>query len=327
MRESLFELCSNFIENRNVVRDAFPWESTYIYPVCAAIHMNKRRKANEEQLRYCRDILKEKTGIFSNFRSNAKLAMIAMLAVDDNPEGKMDRALQVYDSLKQYFWSSQYLPVASIVIADAVELSQYSTIAARTRHIYDLMKNEHPFLTSGEDSVFAAMLALSNLTDEQVVERTERCYRLLKSEFFTSNAVQALSFVLALSDGKEQDNCSATIELFRGLKAKGYKYGTNYELATLGVLATLPAERSAVMADIMEVDDFLSKQKGYGVFSIGRKQRIMHAGMIVTSDYTGASETMKNVAIGSTISMVAAQQAAMCAAVAAASAAANCDGN
>lgn len=322
MRASLSSLCGSFIENRDIVKSAFAWESTYLYPVCAAIFIDKRRKANIDQLESCKKLLKAQTGVFSNFRSTAKLAMIAMMAVDGNPDQKLTQALQVYDALKEHFWGSQYLPVASMMIADMVEPDRYGEIAARTRHIYELMKNEHPFLTSGEDSVFAAMLALSDLPDEQIVEETEHCYRLLKPEFFSGNAVQSLSHVLALSEGRAEDKCNATMELYGSLKAKGYKYGTDYELATLGVLATLPADRSAVMTDIMEADDFLADQKGYGFFGIGRKQRLMHAGMIVTSDYMGQSGAMQTAAIGGTISLIAAQQAAMCAAIAASSAAA-----
>lgn len=58
-----------------------------------------------------------------------------------------------------------------------------------------------------------------------------------------------------------------------------------------------PADQAAVMADIMEVDDFLSTQKGYGFSGIGRKQRIMNAGLIVTSDYIGQSDAMHTAAI------------------------------
>ncbi len=322
MRESLSALCSDFIENRDVVKEAFPWDSTYLYPVCAEIFTSRHRKASKERLHACRDLLKEQTGVFSNFRSTAKIAMIAMLAVDGNPEGKLNKALQVYNFLKEHFITSQYLPVASMVIADTVQPFRYDEIAARTRRIYELMKKEHPFLTSGEDCVFAALLALSDMTDEQITEETEHCYRLLKQQFFSSNAVQSLSHVLALGEGCAEDKCRTTIELFNALKANGYKYGTDYELATLGVLAMLPAEQSAVMADVMDVDDFLSGQKGYGFFGLGRRQRIMHAGMIVCGDYIGACDTMQNAAIGGTISLIAAQQVAMCAAIAATSAAA-----
>lgn len=326
MRESLSELCSSFIENRNIVKSVFSWENSYLYPVCAAIFTDKRKKADAAQLQYCKRLLKDQTGIFSNFRSTAKLAMIAMMAVSEESDEKLEHALRVYDALKEHFRGSQYLPVASMIIADMVEADRYDEIAARTRHIYNLMKNEHPFLTSAEDSVFAAMLALSDLTDEEVVMETEKCYHLLKPEFFSGNAVQSLSHVLALSAGSAEDKCRVTLELFRNLKAEGYKYGTDYELATLGVLATIPVDQEVVMADIMEVDDFLSAQKGYGIFGIGKKQRLMHAGMIVTSDYIGRSDAMHTAAIGGTISLIAAQQAAMCAAIAASGAAAASSG-
>ncbi len=324
MRASLHELCKNFINNRDTIKSAFGWESSYLYPVCAAVFTDKRQTADAERMKYCKDILKKQTGVFSNFRGNSKLAMISMLAVDSNPERKLEQSLRVYDALKEYFFSSQYLPVASIAIANLVEESRYDEIAARTRKIYDLMKKEHPFLTSSEDSVFAALLAVSGLTEEQVVQETENCYELLKADFFSGNAVQSLSHVLALGDGTPKEKCAKTIEMYQKLKENGYKYGTGYELATLGVLALLPEEPEVVMRDVMEVDDYLSKEKGYGLFGSGKKQRLMHAGMLVVSDYMESEDNlvMNSAAIGGTISLIAAQQAAMCAAIAASSAAA-----
>jgi len=274
MRESLQGLCKNFINNRDTVKSAFGWESNYLYPVCAAVFTDKRQTADAERMKYCKDILKKQTGLFSNFRGNSKLAMISMLAVDSNPERKMEQSLRVYDALKEYFFSSQYLPVASMAIANLVEESRYDEIAARTRKIYNLMKKEHPFLTSGEDSVFAALLAVSDLTEEQVVQETENCYDLLKGEFFSGNAVQSLSHVLALGDGTPEEKCRKTMEMYRKLKEKGYKYGTGYELATLGILALLPEETELIMRDVMEVDDYLSKEKGYGIFGVGKKTKI-----------------------------------------------------
>lgn len=324
MRASLHGLCENFINNRNTIKSTFGWENNYLYPVCAVVFIDKRKTVDAEQMKHCRDILKEKTGLFSNFRGNGKLAMISMLAVDSNPERKLEQSLRVYDMLKEYFFSSQYLPVASMAIANLVEESRYDEIAVRTRKIYNRMKKEHPFLTSSEDSVFAALLAVSSLTEEQVVQETENCYELLKKEFFSGNAVQSLSHVLALGEGTPEEKCRKTIEMYRKLKEKGYKYGTGYELATLGILALLPEEPELVMQDVMEVDDYLSKEKGYGFFGIGKKQRLMHAGMLVVSDYMESEKNlvMNSAAIGGTISLIVAQQAAMCAAIAASSAAA-----
>ncbi|MBP3333084.1 MAG: DUF4003 domain-containing protein [Clostridia bacterium] len=321
MRASLIELSESFIKNRDIIKQGFAWENSYLYPICAAIFTDKRKTADVERMKECRDILKSKNGIFSDFRGISMLPMMAMMASSDDPEKKLDRAMKVSQALKEHFWSSQFLPVASMIIADTVDEENYVKIAERTRKIYDLMKSEHPFLTSSEDSVFAAMLALSELSNQQIVGETEKCYNILKNEFYSANAVQSLSHVLALSQGSAEGKCRATLALFNDLKEKKHKYGTDYTLATLGVAAMLPTDIKYVMNDIIDVDDFLSGQKGYGFFGLDSKQRIMHAAMIVVSDYIGQSELMSGAVIESTLSLVAAQQAAMCAAIAASSAA------
>ncbi len=323
MRDTLSTFCKTFIENRDAIKSNFFWESDYLYPVCAAIFTQKRKLVNVEFMKQCRDILKEHTGIFSNFRSTGKLAMISMMAAEGNPEGRLNQALQVYDALKEHFISSQYLPVASMVLSTLVQPARYEEAAERTRRIYNLMKENHPFLTSVEDSVFASLLALSDLTDEQAVSEMEQCYQILKKEFFIGNALQSLSHVLALGEGSPEEKCSKTIQLYRMLKENGYKYGTDYELATLGVLALLPGELSEIAQDIMDADDYLAGQKGYGFFGLNRKQRLMHAGMLVAGDRIDGGENpmMGSAAISSAMSLIAAQQAAMCAAIAAAAAA------
>ena len=323
MNITLQTLCEDFIRNRDTVKAAFRWESSYIYPVCASIFTDRRVKADTDKLYKCRDILKARTGAFSNFRGNPRLAVISMMALEDAPEERLDRALRVFDSLRSHFSNSQYLPVASMVIAGLTEPGFYEECAARTRQIFELMRAEHPFLTSGEDSVFAALLALSELDEQAIVEQTECCYRILKGSFFSPNAVQSLSHVLALCDGDPEEKCARTLELQRAIRDRGCLYGTGYELATLGVLAMLPGSRDALVDDLVETDAFLSRQKGYGIFGPGKKMRLMHAGMIVTSDRMSVElpGTMQSVAMSAAISLAAAQQAALCAALAATAAA------
>lgn len=324
MRDSLLTLCNNFIYNRDAIKSFFHWENEYIYPVCAAVYVDKRRMVDVNYMSYCQNLLKANTGIFSSFRGNAKLALTAMLAVEGDPQVKMRQAFQVYELLKGHFFGSEYLTLAAMIIVNMTEPMQYQNIVARTRHIYDLMKAEHPFLTGGEDSVMAALLAMSSLTDEQVVQEMSACYQILKGSFFSGNAVQSLSHVLVLGEGSPQEKCGRTMELFRELKKRGCKYGTSYELATLGVLALLPVDLYQLVQDMLEVDAFLSGQRGYGFFGIGRAQRLMHAAMLVSSDYIdqGADLAMGPAAITGTISLIAAQQAALCAAITASSVAA-----
>ena len=327
MRSSLSNLCNSFIESRDTIKETFFWGSSYIYPVAAAVFVDKRVTADRERLEMCGDILKENTGLFSNFRNYVKLPMISMMAVSSDPEDKLKKALAVYELLKRHFFSSTYLPLASMTISDYIEPDHYEAVARRTRRIYDLMKQEHPFLTSGEDSVFAALLALSNASDEQIVLNTEQCFDILKPQFFSSNAVQSLSHVLALCEGDAEMKCGRAMDLFYKLKDQGYKYGTGYELATLGVLAMLPADLDTIANDIVEVAEFLADQRGYGILGMTKRQRLMHAGLIVTSDYLDQNTSMQAAAVSSTISLIIAQQTAMCAAIAASTAASNSANN
>ena len=322
MRTELLSLCQSFIENRDAVKSVYKMESAYLHPVCAIIFINNRIKADADRLAFCGRLLKENVGPFSSFRGISRPVTVSMLSVGE-PEKRMKDALDAYASLKKHFSSGAFLPLAAMLISDKVGESDLDSISERSRQVYDLMRSEHPFLTCGEDSVFAALIALSGQRPGDAITETERCYRLLKERFFSSNAVQSLSHVLAMCEGRAEDKCRRTIDLFDALKAQGMRYGTEYELATLGVLAMLPAEQSEIISDLAEVDAFLAAQKGYGFWGLGKRQRLMHAGMIVTSAHLPSNDLSESTMALSAqqAAIAAAQQAAICAAIAAQTAA------
>jgi len=322
MRAELYERCELFIQNRDIIKSEFAWETAYIYPLCAGLYAAKGVKAYPRNMRICQDLLKQKTGIFSNFRGVSKMATITTLSFSIDPNDTMERMLYVYGKLKEVFWGSEYLTVAASAITDLADPFEYDSIVQRTRTIYNRMKVAHPFLTSGEDSAFAALLALSGLNDEAIEQEMERCYNILKPDFWSGNAVQSLSHVLALGDDTAENKCRKATQLFLYLKEHGYKYGTNYELATLGTLILTNADIETLAQDMMDADDYLKKQKGFGAFGIGSKQRLMYAGMLVMCDYIPSVQTIKVAALSGVVSLIIAQQAAICASVAAASAAA-----
>lgn len=321
MNERTLARCKNLIKNKETMKSAFAWEDGLTHLACAGIFINKEQTANEEMLLQCKDILKRNTGIFSNFKSTAKPMIVAMLAANENPQLLMERGLKVHDLLKEEFMSSVYLPTAAMIIAQYADEARYAELAQRTRRIYKQMRADHPFLTSGEDSTFCALMALLDKPDEVLLGDAEECYKTLKSNFFSSNAVQSLSHVLAMCDGEPKIKCQRTMELFQKLKDAGHKYGTSYELPTLGVLAMADGNQDEIAAEMAEIDQWLSEQKGFGFFSsISAKQRLMYAGMIAQRDYIN-DKMMQGAAVNGVISLIVAQQAAMCAAITASAAA------
>ena len=323
MLSTLQERCELFIQNRDAVKSAFGWENTYIYPICASIFTSKNMTVDAARMKTCLELLKEKTGIFSNFRGADRMATVSMLCVSENPERQMEQMLTVYDSLKEVFWGSEYLALTASAIAQLAEPAEYQQIAQKTREIYNRMKAAHPLLTSGEDSAFAALLAMSGLDEAHIAQEMERCYEVLKPHFFSGNAVQSLSHVLALGEGRAEDKCGKTLELFDLLKNRGYKYGKGYELPTLGALAILDASASTLVDEIIEIDDYLKAQKGFGAFGVGAKQRLMYAGILAMNGRIPETHTIQTAALNGIVSLIIAQHVAMCASMAAASAAAS----
>lgn len=321
MRDTVQKNCELLIRYRDMIKPVFPWDGGLIHLACAGIYVMKDKNVDAGVLEQSGRILKEKLGVFSNFRGTARSPIAAMMAVSGDPENTLNNGITVYELLKKEFWSSSYLPLAAMVIARMAEQYDYGKVAERTRRIYERMRAEHPFLTSSEDSAFCAMSALSDKTDDELINDMEACYDLLKPEFFSGNAVQSLAHVLSLCGGTPEAKCRRTMELFRALKTAGRKYGTEYELPALGVLAMADASVEQMVQEILEIDTWLSAQKGFGFFgSVDKKQRLMYAGMLAQKEYICA-DVAQTAAVNSAVSLIVAQEAAMCAAIAASSAA------
>jgi len=318
MTNTLKQRCELFVKNRDIMKNNFKWDNSMLHPLCASLYTEKTLEVDAFKIKMCKEIIKNNTGIFSNFKSTPFLALATMLSFDENPEGKMQEILKIYEILKKEFRSSVYLPLSAFVISDMVEAFDYERVAKKAKDIYEKMKNEHPFLTSGEDCGFAVMIAMSNLSAHDAIEEMEKCYELLRSMFFSANAVQSISHTLALGEEDAKKKCNKVIDIFEKLKNKNCKYGTGVELSVLGMLAMTTDNIYQLTNDISEVNEFLLSCKGFGALSIGKTQRIMYAAILVAQEYKNqCSEHVMNMAtINSVTSIIIAQQVAITAVMA-----------
>lgn len=316
MTETLQTLARRFIEDRDAIRGAFKLENDYIYPVCAQIFLAADRSVDRERLEQCKALVKRTTGPFSSFRGNVRLPLLCMLAAGDDPEGRWARTQRCYALLKERFFASEYLALAALLLSGAVSEAALPDLAARGKGLYQRMKQEHPFLTGQEDSVFALLLAQSDRTDDELVEDMERCYGLLRERFHGGDGLQTASHVLALSREEPGDKAGRVISLFDAIEAAGGKYGKDRQLSILADLTLGQRPQEELVRDILDLDGFLATQKGYkGIFGMDRRTRTMHAAMLLSlADRQG--ELVNVAAQQATLAMIAAQQALMCAVIA-----------
>ncbi len=323
MRDEVRRRCELLIQNRDTMNEAFKWGSNLLNLSAAYMISSKEKRADVETLKLCKDLIKERTGVLSNFRGNSNCMVTAMLAVSQSAEKLLEDGLQAHGMLKEKLRDSAYLPMAAMSVARLAGKERYEEIVDRTKEIYDCIKKEHPFLTSAEDCSFCTLLALSEKSVEELMAEAERCYCFLTEHTrYPKNSVQSLSHVLALYDGTAEEKCEKVMELYETMHAYGMKYGTGYELPMLGVFAMTNKDYEVLAEEISEVSSWLSKQKGFGFWGyVTLKQRLMLAGMLL-QEQEGQNEVSETALIQSSIATVVAQQAAMISVMAASTAAA-----
>ncbi len=319
MDQELKDICELYAVNRDTLRKTFPLESEQVFPVCAAQLTGHHIRIEEERLKEARKALRANAGIFSNLRGLVEIPVVTAIAMSPDHDGKAKEIVDMYSLLKQDFFPSTYLPIAATVLTELAPGEKAKPYIERGKKIYKLMKSEHPLLTGQEDAVMSVLLAFSEKSDGALLQDMEAIYQALKAEirFSGSDSVQMASHILAMSDAEPSTLVKRFMQLFTGLKEKGYPYGREYQLPALAVLAMSGRNTQEVMAEMIEVEAFLKPLKGYhGIFGFTKKERLMHAAMIVSLQEEENAVPDTGI-LTSTAVMIAAQQAAMCAMVAA----------
>lgn len=322
MKSTINQITKDFIENRDTIKKAAKLDSSYIYAVAANVFCSAGVKADADKLAKCKKIIKKNAGFASYLKGVIITPFAAKLCVSADPEAQFEKVMAMYGILKKHFRRSEYLALLATLLAEKATEEEAERIAARGRALYDMMKMEHPILTSTEDNIMAGFMAFSEKSDQQLIDDAEKCYDLLRKKFSDKNAVQTVSHILAMTDGASEEKVDRLIRMFDMFAAAERKYGKHYELSTLAAISVIEADEKELVDTAVAIDGLLDGQKGYGALSLDKKTRLMHAAMLTADLYEDTDKTQAAVS-ASALAIIAAQEAAMMAAIVAASAATN----
>ena len=323
MRDALRNKCDLFADNYIKLKNKFKWDYVINSRLGALLYSMENRTVDLDAIERCRKVIKDNTGIFSQFKDTMKLIISIILSFQTEPEAILKGAVSIYNDMKKEgFHSSPYLVLASVSIALQAEPHQYKRIIGASRSFYQALKKEHKFITSSDDYGFAALLAMTDKSVPQAIREIENCFWLLKEEFSSSNAVQALSHVLAFSEEEPTTKCRRVVKLYQALKSRKYKLGKGIELSFLGVTALLLEDTDKLADEIAEATEYIKNKKGFGTWSISARERVMFGIALVCDDYLedAKKNTMEMTLANQVTGILLAQQMATIAAASSAAA-------
>ena len=252
MTELLQELCELQIENEKAVRKASFLEFDDVIKVGALFYTAKRMTPDAEKIRACKEILKRKTGFFSNFRGLLMFAIQVKMSVSPDPEAYLDAVLAIYKKLAEgRILPGEILAMAAMTIYDQSQGRDVDLVIAEVKESYARIKQKHKFLTDENDISFIALMVLSGKDVDQTLEEVETLYTALKERFF--------------------------IGLYEALKEVKHATSKAKAMSVYAAFTDLAVPREQLVEEIGEVDDWLKHQKGYGFLSSSDVRRVMAA--------------------------------------------------
>ncbi len=320
MNSLILNTCERFIRNRDTLKAVNSWDSGLQHVAGAMILTLRGADADGNKLLGCKKLIKESFGVFSSFRGNALTFATAMLSTADDPVALLRDTSVIYKALRGDFYSSDYLPIAAMMIAITVEPYDHSRIISRMAELYRLIRAEHPFLTSSEDTLFCSLLAMANRSNADLIRDMETCYETIKPQVLARNPLQSLSQLLALSTVAPAEKCERVMAFYNAFRAHGRRYGLENEFAALGALSMTGATPDAAIPEIIEIDDWLASQHGFGFFSsVSKRHRLMLSTALYTyvrlyndgdvcDDDRAITEMMSMAVIFAILSAIIAQQ-------------------
>jgi hypothetical protein len=315
------------IGNFQELKDGIKWGTNLVKHFAAMVYATKDKRINIDKLQEVKNFIKEETSWTSQFRGANQFILASLLSLEENYREFFMGTVELYERMiTKGLKRSVQLPLAAYTIVKEVPKERWDEKISRMNDFYGKMKQNHFWLTSADDYVFAAVLASTDLNVADTSQDMEYCYNYLNKEgFYKGNDLQTLSHILAIGEEGAEEKCNKAVSIYKKLKEKDCKLQYS-GLATLGLLALVTPDVDKITEDIKEVYDYIYSNEGYGFWSLDKSMRTILAATIVSDFYIDEiKKGVLQVALGNSISaiIIAQQQAAVAAACAASAAAAS----
>ena len=283
MTKTLSELCGIQIENEKIIRKASFLELDEVIKVGALFYTVRNISPDGEKIRACKEILKRKTGIFSNFRGFLQFAIQVKMSVSPDPEAYLDAVLAIYKKLAEgRILPGEIIVMTAMTIYDLSDGRDVDSVIAAVKEAYAKIRQKHKFLTNENDLSYIAMMVLSGKDMDRQLEEVEMLYAALKERFhMPSDTAQSAALVLSMSSKPADQKAESFISFYQALKEVKHATSKGKAMSVYAAFTDLDAPRELLVDEIGQAEDWLRHQKGYGILSSSDVRRVMAAALVL----------------------------------------------
>lgn len=315
MNSTVHQKIESILSNIDLLKSNYRFTSDTSKYFVSLQYAMKSKEINLDAISKTKAYIKKNTGLFSAFSGEQLFIYSALLPlISDIPTTVFDQMKKNIPRLKSVgFKSSTYHPTALYCLETIDNKSSIESILIQAKKIYDDMKKNHPFLTSGDDYALSILMAHSKTQ----IHLLEAYYEELNTHGFSkSNGLQALSHILAINSKDISSDCSKVKAIYDDLKSRKLKVSTTY-YPVLGVLSLLDTSIESVTQTISEIVEAFKKQKGFRFTEKGLLILIATTILVNEKIKKNADELVSNYLNVTIQGILAAQQAAMIVAISA----------
>ena len=236
MNEIIKKTCDITIENYNKVKEELRFDGDYINHYAALIYGGAEKYVPCSKVKKVRSEIKEKTSRMSCFRGDILYIVSLLIALEDKEDIFIDKILKVYDELMEVgFKESQHLVLAAYTIAKHCEASDTFSRIIYMKEIYNSIKDKYKNVTSTDDYMQSALLAINNVEKSRIMEYMDKAFKIYSElEGLSNNSIQGLIMALLLNPKLEA--ASKVEEMLIEIEKEDIKISRQF-LPLLGVIA------------------------------------------------------------------------------------------
>lgn len=281
MSTSLKKQADQMLEIFLRINKQFRWQHSLSNHFAALTYMQKNKEFDKENIENVIKVIKKNTGMFSCYRGNSMFILAMLLCSEfSNPEEKFMKMLEYDKKLRGAgFKNNQYLTIANYTLLLTCEDNLIDNRISKAYDIYRKMKENHPWLTSGDDYPLCILMA----GFDRSVDTIEEYYTKLNQEGFSKgNGLQLLSHILSFSSENIDVTVKRCKELYDKLKENKLKIFSNY-YAALGLIALLEDNNGIIAEELIELSKYINSLKKYKW--LGKGMNVLLASAIVSEKY------------------------------------------